>query len=119
MLRFFRRWDNLLAWQQRQSSLNQRFNTFAVNGADRENLVETKLREFRDIRFSLVRVDLVDGNQHRLTALAQTRGGFPVERYHAFLDVNDKDDDIGGLDRDLHLFERGTHDHILRFLTPQ
>src|SRR5205814_8814769 len=58
------------------------------------------------------RVRFIDGHQHRSVALAQTNGYFAVERHHAFLCVDDEQDDVCGVDGYLHLVQcRRSEEH--------
>jgi len=42
-------------------------------------------------------------------------GGFPIQWDDAFLDIDDEDNDMRGLDRQFDLFEGGFGDNIRRF----
>ena len=64
-------------------------------------------------------VHFVHRNQHRFATVTEPRCSFAVERHDAFLDDYDEDDDIRGFNRDLHLFESGANDDVVRLFAPE
>jgi hypothetical protein len=60
-------------------------------------------------------IDFINGDEHRFAAAAEAFGDFTVERDDAFLDVDDEDDDVGGLDGEGDLFDGGLDDDVAGF----
>src|SRR5437868_6844157 len=64
-------------------------------------------------------VHFVHRDQHWFATMTEPRGSFAVERHDAFLDVYDEDDDIGGFNGDLYLFEGGTNNVVVGLFAPE
>jgi len=86
-------------WQQRHRRVHQRLDAFAVNRADRENLVEAELGKFDQAGFRAARIHLVDRDQNGLAAAPQFYRDFAVERHNTFLHIDDEDDEHSPLRR--------------------
>jgi hypothetical protein len=85
-----------------------------VNGADWKSFFKTKLGKFRSTYIGPASVHFVDGHENGFAAAAETGGGFTVEWDDTFLNIDDKDYDIGGLDREFDLVEGGASNNIIR-----
>jgi len=90
-----------------------------MNGADWECFVEAKLCKLHRLDLNPMGIDLVHCDQHWFATVTEARGGFAVERHDPFLDVDDEDDDIGGFNRDLDLFESGADDDVVGLFAPE
>jgi hypothetical protein len=88
-----------------------------VNGADGKGLFEAEFGKFRSAYIGPTSVHFVDGHENGFAAPAEAGGGFTVERDDPLLNIDDKDYDIGGLDRQFDLLERGTGDDVVSFFT--
>src|SRR3974390_1616056 len=83
-----------------------------MNGANRYDFIEPKLSKLRNSGLRLNVIDLVDSNQHRLATPPQPPRSFQIERYNAFLNVDDKDDKTRGFNCNLNLHQRGFGDAV-------
>lgn len=90
-----------------------------MNGADWECFVEAKLGKLHRLDLNPMGIDLVHCDQHWFATVTEARGSFAVERHDPFLDVHDEDDDMGGFNRDLHLFESSADDDVVGFFAPE
>ena len=90
-----------------------------MDRADGKNFVEAERGEFRGLGFDARGIDFVDGDQHRFGAAAQTLGGLAIERHDTFPHIDHQDDDVGGFDGELHLFEGRFDDDIIRLFAAQ
>ena len=90
-----------------------------MNCADRKDLVETEFDEFCRSRLGSRGIHLIDRDQDGLAAAAQPLGGFAIQRHNSLLHIDHQNDEIGGLNRQLHLFQRCLADDIPRFLSTQ
>ena len=106
-------------WQQGKGGIEQGLDAFAMNGAHREDFVEAELGKFHRLDLDAMGVHLVHCDKDRFAAVTEARGGFTVEWHDAFLDVHHEDDDIGGFNRDLDLFEGGANDDVVGLFAPE
>jgi len=99
--------------------MHQRFDAFAVNGADGENFFEAEFGKFGRAGFGPIGIHFVDRDKNGFAAATKSDGGFTVEWDNAFLNVDDEDNDVGGFDGEFDLFQSGTGNDVVRFLTPK
>ena len=90
-----------------------------MNGADRKDLLEAELCEFRDAHISAACVHLIDRNQDRLAAAAQPGGRVAIERDDPLLHVHHQDKRVRRFNGQFHLFERRFGNDIGRLFTAQ
>jgi hypothetical protein len=90
-----------------------------VDGADREHFFEAKRGELKGCGFGFAGVHFVDRHDDGFAAVAEPGSGFAVKGYDALLDIDDEDDDVGGLDGQFDLLEGGAGDDILGFFAAE
>ena len=92
---------------------------FAMDGADRENFVETEFVEFEGRDFDALSVDLISGDDYGFAGATKFVGDFAVEGNNTFLDVGGENDDVGGFDSEINLIEGGLGDDVGGFLAAE
>ncbi len=98
-----------------EGGVHEAVDAAAVDGADGENGFEAEAGEVGGAKFGAVGIDFVDGEENRFAGSAEAAGDFFVEWAEAFLDVDDHDDDVGGFDGELDLFDGGGGDYVGSF----
>ena len=92
--------------------ISQLFDAFAMDRTYWKDFLEAELGKFVGMGRGAVSIDLVDGDEHRFAAATEACGGFAIKRDDAFLHIDDEDDEVGGFDSELDLFERGFRDDV-------
>ena len=79
-------------------------------GGKEERFAQAEPVEIGVVAAGVVKVDLVHHKQHRLVLASQALRDPLVERGHSVLRVDDEEDDLGGVDGELHLHLGRGHD---------
>ncbi len=90
-----------------------------MNGADGENFFKAELCEFISAGFVTARVHFVGCDKNRFSTATQTFRNFAIERHDALLRVDDENNDVCGLNGQIHLFNRRFDDDITRLFAVQ
>src|SRR3954471_15624642 len=95
--------------------INQRLNPLSMDGSNRGQFVESQGSKFIDLRGYCGSIDLIDGHNDRFAAATELMSYFPVERDHAFLHIDHKNNGIGRLDGQINLLDGRACDDIESF----
>ena len=97
----------------------KRLDAFAMNRGNRKHIIKAQPCKIRRLILHPLRVHLVRSDQNWFARPSQPFRHFLVERHHAFLNVDYKNDSVRGFNRQSHLFDCRLNDRVPLFFPAQ